>query len=59
MDVRKRVLAARLAVRVNENKKYSKSIGLYDHSDFRFRSKGGGQDVYDNSFLIVDSRIRF
>ena len=59
MDVRRRVLAARLAVRVNENKEYSKSIGLSDHSDFRFRSKGGEQDVYDNSFLIVDSRIRF
>ena len=56
MDVRRRVLAARLAVRINENKEYSKEIGLFDHSEFRSKSKGGVKDVYDHSFLSVSGR---
>ena len=46
MDVKRRVLAARLAVRVNENREYGESIGLSDHSDFRSKVEGGEQNVY-------------
>ncbi len=35
MDVKRRVLAARLSVRINDNKDYSKEIGLSDRSGFK------------------------
>ena len=55
MDVRRRVLASRLAVRINNDEAYCKEIGLTDHSQFRDNSKGGAQDVFDSHFLIVRS----
>ena len=35
MDVRTRILTARLAVRVDENKTYSQKIGVRNTSDYR------------------------
>ena len=35
MDVRMRILTARLAVRVDENKTYSRKIGIRNTSDYR------------------------
>ncbi len=35
MDVKRRILAARLSVRINDNKEYSKEIGLSDRSGFK------------------------
>ena len=56
MDVRRRVLAARLAVRIEKDKEYSKAIGLFDRSGYRSISQGGEQDVYDDPYLIDSSR---
>lgn len=35
MDVRTRILTARLAVRVDENQTYSQKIGISNTSDYR------------------------
>ena len=35
MDVRTRILTARLAVRVNDNKTYSQKIGISNTSDYK------------------------
>ena len=43
MDVRTRILTARLTVRVDENKLYSREIGISNTSDFR-KSKEGKED---------------
>ena len=35
MDVRTRILTARLAVRVDDNKAYSRKIGINNTSDYK------------------------
>ena len=35
MDVRTRILTARLAVRVDENKSYSQKVGIRNTSDYK------------------------
>lgn len=45
MDMRRRVLAARLAIRMDKNKEYSKEIGLSDRSGFIENPKGGVKNV--------------
>ena len=35
MDVRTRILAARLAVRIDENRDYSRKIGIRNTSDYK------------------------
>lgn len=47
MDTRARVIAARLAIKIEENKPYSDRIGLRDASHYRRRiaKKGEKDDV--------------
>ena len=42
MDIRTRVIAARLAVRIDENKAYSGRIGIKDVSHYKKPERGKG-----------------
>lgn len=42
MDVRTRILTARLAVRVDDNKTYSRKIGISNISDYKRNKENKG-----------------
>ena len=53
MDVKRRVLAARLSVRINDSREYSKSIGLSDRSGFR--KEGSEKNVSGDTVSYIRS----
>ena len=57
MDVKRRVLAARLSVRINDNKEYSKTIGLSDQSRYIDELKGGEKNVSGDTISTVRSGV--